>query len=97
MVHRRHCDEVARFLRRRGAWVLRIRATWGIRRGTPDILACWRGRMVAVEVKTGRGALSPAQREELASLRACGAIVAVGGALSVVQQIEEQMGAPPPT
>jgi hypothetical protein len=41
---------------------------WGGPMGTPgisDILACWKGKMIAIEVKAPKGKLSPAQENFL--------------------------------
>jgi len=57
--HTIHATAIVRYLQKRGAWVARIRGTWGQRKGLPDILACWQGRLIAIEVKTGKGRLTP--------------------------------------
>ncbi len=46
----------------------------GLRAGTPDIVLCWKGRLVGIELKAGRGRMSPAQ------LEAHDAITLAGGA-----------------
>ena len=86
--HTIHATAIVRYLQKRGAWVARIRGTWGQRKGLPDILACWQGRLIAVEVKTGKGRLTPEQRCEHEALRAAGAVVIVGDAVQVVQELE---------
>ncbi len=95
--HRNHCQAVVRFLQKQGAWVIRLRAGWGMRRGLPDILACYEGRLIAVEVKTGRGRLSPHQQAELDRLREAGAVVCVGSADAVIRQLQESLPLPQPT
>ena len=45
----------------------------GLRAGTPDFVLCWKGRLVGIELKTGRGRMSPAQHD------AHDAITLVGG------------------
>ncbi len=94
--HRRHCQAVVRFLQKQGAWVVRLRAGWGMRRGLPDILACYRGRLIAVEVKTGRGRLTPHQQAELDRLRSAGAVVCVGTADEVQAQLQQALPLPQP-
>jgi hypothetical protein len=88
MQHTIHAITIVRYLQKRGAWVARIRGTWGQRKGLPDILACWQGRLIAIEVKTGKGRLTPEQRREHEALRAAGAVVLVGNAVEVVQELE---------
>ena len=40
-----------------------ISKAMGLMAGTPDIVLCWRGRLVGIELKVDGGRLSPAQRE----------------------------------
>ena len=86
--HTLHARTIVRYLQKRGAWVARIRGTWGQRKGLPDILACWQGRLIAIEVKTGKGRLSPEQKREHEALRTAGAVVLVGNAVEVIHQLE---------
>lgn len=59
-------DDVTTLLTRRGAWWMK---TTGVRRvGVPDLVACYRGRFVAIEVKRahrGHHPVSGAQRVTL--------------------------------
>lgn len=43
-----------------------------MRRGTPDILCCYLGRFVAIEVKAPKGRLSEVQKEILKEIVECG-------------------------
>ena len=47
------------------------------KKGVSDILACYRGRLVAVEVKVGRDRLSPEQDGFLKNIRHAGGIAFV--------------------
>lgn len=78
-----------RYLQRRGAWCVRLHGSGWQRRGLPDILACWQGRLIAVEVKTGTGRLSPHQKAELDTLRRAGAVVLEGDAERVIQGLRQ--------
>ncbi len=40
-----------------------ISKAMGLRAGTPDIVMCWKGRLVGIEHKAVRGRMSPAQHE----------------------------------
>ena len=53
------------------------------RRGVPDRLVCYRGRFVALEVKSPGGSASAWQRREIAS------IVAAGGRAEVVWSVDD--------
>ncbi|GBC97241.1 hypothetical protein HRbin16_03062 [bacterium HR16] len=90
--HSRHADAVMRFLRRRGVWCTRIRATWGQKRGLPDIFAVWNGRAIAVEIKTGCGRLTPYQRRELTAIAESGGIALTGDAPTVISRLCELFG-----
>lgn len=70
------------------AWNLKVVGGAYQRRGVPDILACWppTGRLVAVEVKTGAGRLTPEQAQELNRLTRSGAVCIVA---RDVEQVEE--------
>ena len=46
-------------------------------KGSPDILACVRGRMIGIEAKVGRDAHRPAQRRFAAALDAAGGLYVI--------------------
>ena len=58
-----------------GAWVMKTVAS--NRSGTPDVLACWKGKFVAVEVKTETGRLSRLQEYQLQQIAAAGGLAIV--------------------
>jgi len=68
--------QVRDFLRVVGAWEVKHRAGLGDRRGIPDVLACYRGRFVAFEIKAPKGRLTPYQVAELEAVRHAGGIAA---------------------
>lgn len=45
--------------------------------GTPDFLGCYKGRALAIEIKTATGRLSPLQQQRLKEWGAAGAVIAV--------------------
>ncbi len=47
----------------------------GLKAGTPDLVMCWKGRLVGIELKAGRGRLSPAQVETHEAITLAGGIV----------------------
>jgi hypothetical protein len=65
----------------------------GTRPGTPDTLACYRGLFMAIEYKTGRGRLSPAQEAELEKIRASGGLTfvirSIDDILFILKQLKE--------
>jgi len=69
---------ILKFLRTLGpaCWV--IKAAVCNERGVPDILCCYRGRFVGLEVKTAKGRISGPQRVQNDRIRrACGRAVVV--------------------
>lgn len=55
-------QNIKRLIRSRGGWCVKIHGGPYQDAGTPDILACYKGRFVAVEVKTARGVARPEQK-----------------------------------
>ena len=68
-------DKLKAWLKHRGAWYIKY---WGggvyTRAGVPDLLVCYRGRFIAIEVKGEHGRISDAQRAEMAQIEAAGGI-----------------------
>lgn len=57
------------------------------RKGTADILACFRGRFIYIEVKTDEGEVEPRQRYEMKRWAAAGAITIVARSSRTVKDI----------
>ena len=55
-------QNIKKLIRARGGWCVKIHGGPYQDTGTPDILACYKGRFVAIEVKTPRGVTRPEQR-----------------------------------
>lgn len=55
-------QNIKKLIRTRGGWCVKIHGGPYQDAGTPDILACYKGRFVAIEVKTSRGVVRPEQR-----------------------------------
>lgn len=63
------------FLRlQRGVWFMKVLGGLGQRPGIPDLLLCYRGRFIGVEVKKEGGKLSDNQRREAAAIREAGGL-----------------------
>ena len=54
-------DQIKKYLTDRGHWWVKYFANRNTRSGVPDILACIRGRFVAIEVKAQTGRASELQ------------------------------------
>ena len=55
----------------------------GLRAGTPDLVLCWKGRMIGIELKTDSERASPAQDEMHE------AIVLSGGVVTTCRTLDE--------
>jgi VRR-NUC domain len=76
---------VVNFLNSRGAWIFHqsMSKKTGGRPGVPDILCCYRGRFIAIELKVRGSKLSPEQEREAERLRNS------GGVFVVVRRLED--------
>ena len=63
-----------KLLKDRGAWILKTWSGGYQRAGVPDILACYRGRFLGVELKAEKGRPSTLQLYELKCIRESGGI-----------------------
>lgn len=57
-----------------GAWHLKTISNGFQRAGVPDLLICYKGRFIAVELKATRGRTTSLQEHELKSIRTSGGI-----------------------
>jgi Holliday junction resolvase len=63
---------IKKLIRSRGGWCVKIHGSPYQDSGTPDLLACYKGRFIAIELKTSRGVSSPEQREAKRAITECG-------------------------
>jgi hypothetical protein len=88
--------DIAEMLLRRGAWCTRLDGELKLRR-IPLILACYEGRLLAIEVKAPRGpGPTRAQRMELEALDQAGAITLVARSVCEVEAIIDDLRRNPP-
>ena len=81
--------DIKRWLTSRGYyWSSLDAGTVGHRMGDPDLVACIRGRYVAIEGKTPVGRLSPRQREVREMIINAGGIYCVARSVEDVRQVE---------
>lgn len=67
-------NRVKKWLKEHGAWYLK---TWGggyQRNGIPDLLICWKGKFIGVELKAENGTASELQKYELKTINDAGGI-----------------------
>lgn len=55
-------QNIKKLIRARGGWCVKIHGGPYQDAGTPDILACYKGYFIAIEVKTARGVARPEQK-----------------------------------
>lgn len=54
-------QKIKKYISSRGGWVVKIHGGPYQDPGTPDMIVCYRGKFLAIEVKTPRGVASPEQ------------------------------------
>ncbi len=68
-----------RAFRARGAWAVKIHGGPHQTRGLPDILACYKGQMIGIEVKrpNRKNTVTPIQERTLRDLESSGAVALI--------------------
>ena len=64
-------------MERRGAWVMNVTPGGGISTGTPDLVMCYRGRFIALEVKQPRSYPTAVQRYVIKQIQDAGGVAEV--------------------
>lgn len=65
-------NKIKRLLKERGAWFLKTFSNGIQRAGVPDLLVCYKGRFIGIEVKAEKGVISPLQIREIVHIRKAG-------------------------
>ncbi|MGF3066619.1 VRR-NUC domain-containing protein [Facklamia sp. P12945] len=79
-------NSIKRYLDSLGAYHLKIHGSAYMPAGTPDILACVKGRFVAIEVKKAKGGVvSALQKLKIKQINQAGGIAFVANSLEVVK------------
>lgn len=65
-------QNIKKLIRSRGGWCVKIHGGPYQDAGTPDLLACYKGKFIAIEVKTARGVTRPEQRVTQRAITASG-------------------------
>ena len=81
-------------LRLWGAWVVKIHGHAVGRVGIPDLLACYNGRFVAIEVKTPKGIVSDVQSLIITKIKRAGGLTFVIRDKSQLVELAELMNVP---
>ena len=65
-------NEVKSWLKDHGAWFLKTWSNGVQRAGIPDIFCCYKGKFIALELKTKNGVVSELQKHEIKKIREAG-------------------------
>ena len=65
-------NKIKKILKERGAWFLKTFSNGIQRAGVPDLLVCYKGQFIGIEVKAEKGVISPLQIRELNQIREAG-------------------------
>ncbi len=71
-----------------------ISRAMGLRAGTPDLVLCWRGRLIGIELKAGHGRTSSAQIERHDEITLAGGVVTTCRSLHEVAAFLATLGVP---
>ena len=80
-------NKIKSYLTSKGAYHVKYFGNQFSQVGVPDILACYKGRFIAIEVKNETGKTSPLQDVNLEQIRQAGGISLVARSVEEVQQV----------
>ena len=80
-------NTIKKYLASIGVWYIKHHANKFTKVGVPDILACWQGKFVAIEVKTPVGVLSELQKYNLKAISDAGGVSIVARSLKDVVEV----------
>lgn len=79
-------NKIKRYLDSLGAYYVKIHGSAYMPAGTPDILACVKGKFVGIEVKKPQGGIvTPLQKLKIQQINNAGGIAFVANSLEVVK------------
>lgn len=70
-------NKIKKYFSEKGAWVLKTWSNGVQRSGVPDLLICYRGRFIAIEVKAENGKPSKLQEYNIEKLKEAGALAII--------------------
>lgn len=92
MAEKRIENQIKQYLDSIGAWHIKTHGNMFSKAGTPDIIACLRGRFVAIEVKQPGGRVSPLQMAHIKLINRAGGVAFVAYSLEDVKHILKKEG-----
>ena len=70
-------NQIKQYLDSLGAWHIKTHGNMFSKAGTPDIVACVKGRFIAIEVKRPKGVVSKLQKAQIQLIKKAGGIAFV--------------------
>ncbi len=80
-------NKIKDYLKLKGAYYVKYFGNKFSQVGVPDILACYKGRFIGIEVKNEKGKTSPLQDINLKQIQEAGGISIVARSVEEVKQI----------
>lgn len=84
-------EAIKKLLKRRGAWVVKFHGGKATRAGVPDLLCCYRGRFLAIEVKQPGKKATPIQNHEMQLIVEAGGVSIVASSTEDVEKTLDWM------
>ena len=82
---------ILQMLRNRGIYCVKVHQTGLSQKGTPDILCCYKGRFIALEVKTATGKTTGLQDREHLMIMKSGGICRIVRTVQAVKDILDEI------
>ena len=79
------------YLRSQGIWAFKVHGSPMQEAGVPDIVACWEGRFLSIEVKAPTGRLSKLQGVQLCRIAQAGGVAVVAHSVDEVKDLLTQL------
>lgn len=70
-------EKVKKWLKEHGAWYVKTWSNGVQRAGIPDLIICWKGRFIGLELKAERGRATALQLYELQKIQEAGGVAHV--------------------
>ena len=80
-------NNIKRYLKSKGAYYVKYFGNQFSQVGVPDILCCYKGRFIGIEVKNETGKTSPLQDVNLMQIKQAGGISLVARSVEDVKQV----------
>ena len=84
-------NKIKAYLKGKGAYYVKYFGNSFSQVGVPDILACYKGRFIGIEVKNETGKTSPLQDYNLASIKRAGGISLVARSVEDVSKVLDEI------